>query len=82
MPNQPLHVELQLAGKDHMAVLLGTLNLLGDKQDDKGYTLMSSPFVIGGTLSNPDSSQLWKIVGTAAAKAVVPSLPSLQGLFH
>ena len=79
IPNQPLHVELQLAGKDHMAFLLGALNLLGDRQDDKGYTLMASPFVIGGTLSKPDSSQLWKIVGPAAAKAVVPSL---QGLFH
>ncbi len=82
MPNQPLHLEVQLAGKDHMATLLGSLNLLGDQQDDKGYTLMNSPFVIGGTLANPDSSQLWKIVGSAAAKAVVPSLQSLQGLFH
>jgi len=36
--NQPLHLELQLAGKGHMAVLLGKLNLLGGKQDDEGYT--------------------------------------------
>ena len=74
--NQPLHLELQLAGKGHMAVLLGSLNLLGGQQDDKGYTPMSSPFVIAGTPSNPDSSQLWKIVGTAAANTVIP------GLFH
>jgi hypothetical protein len=40
--NQPLHLELQLAGKGHMAVLLGSLNLLGGQQDDKGYTPMSS----------------------------------------
>jgi hypothetical protein len=80
--NQPLHVELQLAGKDSMALVLGKAYLLGDQQDDKGYTLMSSPFVIGGTPSNPDSSQLWKIIGAAGAKAIVPALPALNGLFH
>ena len=75
--NQPLHLELQLAGKGHMAVLLGKLNLLGGKQDDEGYTPMSSPFVIAGTPSNPDSSQLWKIVGSAAARAIIPGLQGL-----
>lgn len=72
--NQPLHVELQLAGKGHMAVLLGKLYLLGDQKDDKGYSLMSSPFVVGGTPSKPDSSQLWKIVGSAAAKVAAGML--------
>ena len=80
--DQPLHVEMQLAGKEHMAVLLGNVYLLGDKKDDKGYALMNSPFVIGGTPANPDSSQLWKIVGSAAAAAAAPAAAkALGGLF-
>jgi hypothetical protein len=80
--DQPLHVEMQLAGKDHLAFLLGKTNLLGGQQDDKGYSMMSAPFVIGGTPSKPDSSQLWKIVGSAAASALAPAASKvLQGLF-
>jgi hypothetical protein len=80
--DQPLHVEMQLAGKDHMAFLLGKLYVLGDQKDDKGYTMMSSPFVEGGTVSKPDSSQLWKIVGSAGAKALAPAAAkALEGLF-
>jgi hypothetical protein len=72
--DQPLHVEMQLAGKDQMELLLGRLYLLGEEKDGDGYTLMSSPFVIGGTPANPDSSQLWKIVGTASLKAAATRL--------
>jgi len=80
--DQPLHVEMQLAGKDHLAFLLGKTNLLGGQQDDKGYSLMSSPFVIGGTLARPDSSQLWKIVGSATASALAPAASkALEELF-
>ena len=75
--NQPLHVELRLAGKDSMAVVLRTAYLLGDQTDEKGYTPMSSSFVIGGTLANVDASQFWKIVGSAGAKAALPSLLNL-----
>jgi len=67
--DQPLHVEMQLAGRDYMSVVLGRLYLLGEQQDDKGYSMMSSPFLIVGTPANPDSSQLWKIVGAASVKA-------------
>ena len=80
--DQPLHVEMQLAGKDHLAFLLGKTNLLGGQQDDKGYSMMSAPFVIGGTPAKPDSSQLWKIVGSATASALAPAASKvLQGLF-
>jgi hypothetical protein len=67
--DQPLHVEMQLAGKDQMELVLGRLSLLGEQKDGDGYTLMSSPFVIGGTSASPDSSQLWRIVGSAGLKA-------------
>jgi len=39
------------------------VQMLSGKQDEKGYSLMSSPFVIGGTVAKPDSTQLWKILG-------------------
>ena len=79
--NQPLHVEVQLAAKDHMALLLGKLNLLGQQRDDKGYTLMNSPFAVGGTIAKTDNSQLWRIVGKAALTSVVPAASKLlEGL--
>jgi hypothetical protein len=68
---QPLHVEVQLAGKEHMALLLHRLKLLGGKTDDQGYTLMSRPFIIKGTAAKPDASQLWTIVGEAAASGLL-----------
>ncbi len=83
MADQPLHVDLQLAGKEHMAVLLGKLNLLKGQTDEKGYSPMGSPFVVGGTPAHPDSSQLWKIVGSAAASAAAPAAArALDGLFR
>jgi len=68
---QPLHVELQLAGKTHMATILRRLYLLDAKQDAKGYTLMTSPFVLNGSIAKPDSSQLWKIAAEAAARGLL-----------
>jgi coproporphyrinogen III oxidase-like Fe-S oxidoreductase len=71
---------LQLAGKEHLAVLLGNLNLVTGQKDDKGYAPMSTLFVVSGTPSHPDSSQLWKIVGSVAA-AVPGAAKALDGLF-
>lgn len=67
--NQPMRFDLQLGAKDQLALLLNKAGLLSDKQDEKGYSLMSYTFSIGGTPAKPDSSQLWKIIGEAAARS-------------
>jgi hypothetical protein len=65
--NQPMRFELQFGAKEGLALLLNKARLLGDKQDDKGYYLMSQGFTIGGTPAKPDSGVLWQIIGRAAA---------------
>ncbi len=72
--DQPLRLQLQLAAKDPLAVPLNRLGLLSGNQDSQGYTTMSSPFTITGTLAKPNSSQLWKIVEGAGARAAVSGL--------
>jgi hypothetical protein len=67
--NQPMTIQLQLAAKDQLAHLLNRSGVLTQKMDPKGYYLMSQSFTIGGTPANPDSSQLWKFLGSAAASA-------------
>jgi len=71
--DQPLRVEMQLAGKDNMAVILSRLYLLGSETDAKGYSLMNSKFVVKGKVSQPDASEFWKIVGQASLKAAAGS---------
>lgn len=68
---QPLHFDLQLAGKDHLAFLLNRAGVLGTAQDDKGYFPMSSAIALGGTAAKPDSSQLWRLIGQAAAASLL-----------
>jgi len=77
---QPLRVELQLAGKEHLAYVLNKAALLAavqddtgthGKQDEKGYYLLKTTFILDGTLAKPDSSQLWSLIGQAAARALL-----------
>jgi hypothetical protein len=66
----PLHVEAQLAGREHMEVLLRRVSMLNGTVDEKGYQVMSSPFVIGGTVGKPDSGELWKVLGKVGLGAL------------
>ncbi|WP_414660484.1 AsmA family protein [Horticoccus sp. 23ND18S-11] len=67
----PMNILLQLGAKNELGYLLQRSNLLGQKQDEKGYTLMSRTFSVGGTPSKPDNSSLWKILGEAALGGVL-----------
>lgn len=67
--NQPMHLQLQLAGKDDMAVLLDRVHLLGTQQDDRGYQLMSTAFNVTGTPAKPDSSDYWRIATQVALRS-------------
>ena len=72
--NQPMNIQLQLGAKDQLAHLLNRAGVLGQNTDASGYSLMTQSFIIGGTPANPDSSQLWQMLGSAAARAAAGSL--------
>lgn len=67
--NQPMAFTFQLAAKDQFAVVLNKTGVLGANKDEKGYYQMTQTFSIGGTPAKPDSSQLWQVLGGAAARA-------------
>ncbi|MEO7412709.1 MAG: hypothetical protein ABIZ81_05070 [Opitutaceae bacterium] len=71
LQNAPMNIVLQLGAKEQLGYLLKRVGMLGEKQDDKGYQLMSQAFTVGGTPSKPDSSALWKMLGGAAAGALL-----------
>lgn len=71
--NQPMNIQLQLGAKDQLALLLNRAGVLGQQTDQRGYYLMTQSFTIGGTPAKPDSSQLWQMLGAAAARAAAGS---------
>jgi hypothetical protein len=75
--DQPLHVDMQLAAKDHTAVLLNRLGKLSNQQDAQGYFLMPRTFVITGTPSNPDSSDFHKFLREVAVEQGTKALLKL-----
>jgi hypothetical protein len=70
---------LQLSGKEGMAYLLNRLKVLNGKQDDQGYYLMEKTFTIGGTPTNPDSSDLYKYLTTLGVRMGAEGLLKLLG---
>ena len=75
--DQPLHVDMQLAAKDHTAVLLNRLGKLNNQQDAQGYYPMNRAFVITGTPSNPDSSDFQKFLREVAVEQGTKALLKL-----
>jgi hypothetical protein len=71
LQNAPMHIVLQLGAKEQLGYLLQRVGMLGSTKDDRGYQLMSRTFTVGGTPSKPDSAALWKILGEAAAGALL-----------
>lgn len=67
--NQPLELQLKLAGKAHLAQLLNRIGALNGTPDDKQYYPMSTPFVLTGSAAQVNSGDLWRILGGAAARA-------------
>ncbi|MBI5690361.1 MAG: hypothetical protein HZC55_09700 [Verrucomicrobia bacterium] len=62
LQNAPMNIVLQLGAKGELAQVLNRVGQLVNKQDEKGYYLMSRTFNIGGTPGKPDNSALWKLL--------------------
>jgi hypothetical protein len=78
--DQPLTFDGELSARGGLAASLNGLGLLGDQRDDLGYTKMSQPFHLGGTLNDPDGTQ-WEetLVKSALHKATGGLLDKLLG---
>lgn len=64
--DQALRFDLQLAGKDSLALVLQRAGVLGGEPDAQGFYAMTSKIALGGTPANPDASQFWRLIGQAA----------------
>jgi hypothetical protein len=63
--DQPLSLDLTLGVRGRITRFMDVVGLLGDSQDDLGYTGLYQPIHLGGTLRNIDQSQ-WKDMLTQA----------------
>jgi len=59
LAEQPLSIDLDLSARGKVAKGMEIVGLLGDTQDELGYTRLYQPIHLGGTLRNVDQSQ-WK----------------------
>jgi hypothetical protein len=59
LQDQPLSVDLNLATRGQLGKFLDVVDLLSDERDSLGYTKLTQPIHLGGTLRAVDQSQ-WK----------------------
>lgn len=78
--SQPLDLRLQLSARGHMAELMSKVGLLSPRQDSLGYTTMSDPLWIGGSIADVDTSAVKKTLIAAAAFKNAGSLLEMIGL--
>jgi hypothetical protein len=65
----PLDASVSLATRQDMSILFDGMGLLREDEDSGGYRALSRPITITGTLSEPDTSDLWLMLDEAAANA-------------
>jgi hypothetical protein len=65
---QPLSVDLQFWARGRTAKLLSTAGLLSTQKDDLGYTLLSEPIHLGGTIEHIDKSRWHELLVKAATQ--------------
>lgn len=67
IPQQPLNLTLQLAGRGRIEQQLGRLRVLDGTKDELGYAKMRDTFPLGGTLLRPDPTPFFlKLVESKA----------------
>ena len=66
LADQPLSLKLTLSARGRSGDLLKKAAVLDQKADDLGYTPCTIPFVVGGTLGRPDTTELQLALAKAA----------------
>ncbi|MBL9201599.1 MAG: hypothetical protein JNL39_13905 [Opitutaceae bacterium] len=84
--DQQMAVEINMGAKGAVGGLLRAARVLGSETDPKGYAMVRQPFTVRGTPTKPDSSELWKMIATAAISDGASAIQSggssvLDGLF-
>lgn len=71
--SQPLDLTLELGAKGQVVDYLETLNLLGENTGEDGFRLWDKAIQIEGSLSDPDTSALERVLKEAARRALTQS---------
>lgn len=59
---QPLNLNFQLGAKGRLGDLFNTIGILRGSADSDGFRALSRDIQVGGTLAQPDMSDLWNMV--------------------
>lgn len=62
----PLDVSLEMATQGDMTILFNGLGLLREETDEHGYRPLTRPVTVGGTVSEPDTSDFYEMLDEAA----------------
>jgi len=84
--DQQLALQIQIGVRDNFETLFNVIRKVSADKDDLGYSKVSRPIKIGGTPTNPDTSDLYVFLaeglGTRAIERYLPKgLDKLKGLF-
>ena len=66
MMTRPMSMHLQMGAKDELAGHLNTLGLLSETPNQAGYLPLKNKIELGGTLENPNASELQSLLVDAA----------------
>jgi hypothetical protein len=67
--DSPFSASVEMATNQDMTILFDGMGLLEKDPDVLGYRSLSRPLQIDGTLSEPDTSDLWQMLDEAADNA-------------
>ena len=69
---QPMDIRLRLSADGPLEQLLERVRVLGDQEDELGYTQMRRDFAIRGTPAAPDASAFYQMIVDALLRFVAP----------
>jgi len=75
---RPLHVEVQLGVRGHLAKLFAAAGLLSDRQDAAGFTLLDRSLEFGGTMAHIDNRAWHKLLVKAAERGAEAGKPKAE----
>ncbi|HTB79518.1 MAG TPA: AsmA family protein [Opitutaceae bacterium] len=81
MLDQKLALQLQMGVLGDMETLMAALGKVSTDKDELGYTKVSRPIKIGGTPTNPDTSDLYAFLKEAGVSAATRAAERLLNLF-
>jgi hypothetical protein len=69
LAQSPMEASVEIATRGDMSILFDGMGLLEESANSHGYRPMNRSLTVGGTLAEPDISELWNILDEAAGNA-------------